>query len=82
MNYVTFISALRKILNGFQTGSAISGHSFRRGGATWAFKCGIPGEIIQEIGFWKSDAYLRYLEIEMDLKKSALSTFGSALPKS
>ena len=33
------------------------GHSFRRGGATWAFQNGVPGELIQIYGDWASHAY-------------------------
>ena len=36
-------------------------HSFRRGGAFFYFKSGVPGEIIQLFGNWASDCYLRYL---------------------
>ena len=32
-------------------------HSFRRGSASWAFEAGLPGEIIQSLGDWRSDAY-------------------------
>ena len=42
--------------------SVYSSHSFRRGNATWAFQCGIPGEIIQEMGDWKSLCYKDYLD--------------------
>ena len=38
-----------------------SGHSLRRGGATFAFQCGIPPELIKMQGDWRSDAYLLYL---------------------
>lgn len=41
--------------------SGFSSHSFRRGGATWAFQCGVPSELIQILGDWKSDAYKTYL---------------------
>ena len=37
-------------------------HSFRRGSATWALECGVPGEIVQHLGDWKSDAYLAYVD--------------------
>ncbi len=40
---------------------SFSGHSFRRGGASWAFQCGVPGELVKLLGDWKSDAYLGYL---------------------
>ena len=45
-----------------------SGHSFRRGGATCAFRAGVPGELIQLHGDWQSDAYLRYLDFSFDSK--------------
>ena len=42
-----------------------SGHSFRRGGATCAFQAGVPGELVQLHGDWRSDAYLKYLSVPM-----------------
>ena len=38
-----------------------SGHSFRRGGATFAFHCGAPIELISLQGDWSSDAVLLYI---------------------
>ncbi len=38
-----------------------AGHSFRRGGATWAYKCGVPVETIRQLGDWKSTAYQDYI---------------------
>ena len=37
-----------------------SGHSFRRGGATFAFRLGADHSLIKMIGDWRSDAYLLY----------------------
>ena len=46
-----------------------SSHSFRRGGgASWAFKSQIPGELIQLHGDWASDAYKKYLEVPMSTR--------------
>ena len=42
--------------------STYSSHSFRRGGASWALRCGIPGEIVQQLGDWQSDCYKQYLD--------------------
>ncbi|RLC08584.1 MAG: hypothetical protein DRI57_23705 [Deltaproteobacteria bacterium] len=42
-----------------------TGHSFRRGGASFAFQAGVSGELIQLHGDWKSDAYLKYLSVPM-----------------
>lgn len=45
-----------------------SGHSFRRGGATHAFSLNISPLLIKAQGDWKSDAYLRYIDIPMKLR--------------
>ena len=42
-----------------------SGHSLRRGGATFAFQCGIPAELIKLQGDWRSDAYMLYLSLPL-----------------
>ena len=60
--------------------AAYSGHSFRRGGASWAFQAGIPGEMIQVMGDWSSDAYRRYLEFTMGNKLHLHSLFSRGLP--
>lgn len=39
-----------------------SSHSFRRGSATWALQCGVPGEVVKLMGDWKSTVYLKYLD--------------------
>lgn len=57
-----------------------SGHSFRRGGASWAFEAGLPGEVIQSLGDWKSQAYLIYLEINLPSKFQWLKQFSTKLP--
>jgi integrase len=47
-------------------GSKFSSHSFRRGGATWAFKAQVPSELIKVQGDWASQAYMRYLDLSLD----------------
>ena len=42
--------------------SAWTGHSFRRGAATWATKTGLSEHEIQTLRRWKSDAYKAYIE--------------------
>ncbi|XP_062586634.1 uncharacterized protein LOC134248237 [Saccostrea cucullata] len=76
LSYSWFLSRLRRVLPGVD----ITGHSFRRGGATWAFQQGLQGELIQELGFWKSNAYLRYLESTTDQKFEKMYQFGRGLP--
>lgn len=69
LTHSSLVTYLRQILQkaGFNP-KAFSGHSFRRGGATWAFKCGVPGELIRLHGDWKSASYLRYLEFSTETK--------------
>jgi integrase len=60
--------------------SLFSGHSFRRGGATWALQCGFPSDVIKILGDWRSDAYLRYIDISPGNHTSFSRTFGASLP--
>jgi len=39
-----------------------SSHSFRRGGATYAFRCGLSAAMIKKLGDWKSDSYREYID--------------------
>ena len=68
---------------GVDNPSRFRGHSFRRGGATWAFRAGVPGELIQIYGDWASDAYKCYLEFLEDAKlivaREMVSSFPGAL---
>ena len=57
-----------------------TGHSFRRGGATWAFQCGMPGELIQICGDWVSDSYKRYLEFSTRNKLDLAALLVRNLP--
>ena len=79
-----FINTFRDVLKlgGASHASAFTGHSFRRGGATWAFQAGIPGELIQICGDWISDAYKRYLEFSMLDKLDFAAQLVRYLPSS
>lgn len=56
-----------------------SGHSFRSGGATFAFECGLPMEVIKLQGDWRSDAYLRYVRVEWGMKLRAAEGIAEGL---
>jgi hypothetical protein len=56
-----------------------SPHSFRRGGATFAFECSIPRELIKLQGDWRSDACLTYLEMSDEQKRHAVTAMASRL---
>lgn len=43
-----------------------STHSFRRGGATFAFQSKVSTDLIKAHGDWKSDCYQRYLSFSME----------------
>lgn len=83
LTYSTFTSRLRVLLAncGFDP-SIYSGHSFRRGGASWAFEAGVAGELIQLHGDWASDAYLEYLHCNMETKCSVSQKMGEFLVSS
>ena len=56
-----------------------STHSFRRGGATHAFRSNVPSELIKEHGDWSSDAYLVYLEFSFTQKLKVSKTMSEFL---
>ena len=77
-----FIDTFRSLLQlaNIPDARSYTGHSFRRGGASWAFQSGIPGELIQIIGDWSSDAYKRYFEFTMDNKINLAALLVQGLP--
>ena len=58
--------------------SSFSGHSLRRGGASFALECGLPVDLIKLQGDWNSNAYERYLHPSLNLRKKVSSTMGAA----
>ena len=67
--YRSFLSKLRECL--FALGYAsdcYAGHSFHRGGASFAFQIGIPVELIKMLGDWKSDSVLLYLTVPLSIR--------------
>ncbi len=69
LSYPVFIKMLKCCLKklGYPE-SDYAGHSFRRGGASWALRNNIPGEFIQMLGDWKSQVYREYLEVPLVTK--------------
>jgi hypothetical protein len=56
------IGELKTRLEGLGHQGHYSGHSFRRGAATWAKERGLSTDDIKLLGRWKSDSYKLYLE--------------------
>ena len=71
-----FISTFRSLLTrmGRADSSSFRGHSFRRGGASYAFNSGVPGEIVQVCGDWKSDAYKSSMSSRIAIAKRLVSS--------
>ena len=62
LDFTSFAAGFKRLLKRADIDpTSFSGHSFRRGGATAAFRAGVPGEVIQYLGGWASDSYRVYL---------------------
>jgi len=69
LSYHHFICHLKSVLAKLGLDSAkYAGHSFRRGGASFALACNIPPDLIKLQGDWHSDCYQRYLEPDLATK--------------
>lgn len=82
LTYATFLNMLKHYLSllGYDSHS-YSGHSFRRGGASFALECGVPADLIQSQGDWKSDAYKSYLDPSFAHRQQVMNKLGAALSK-
>ena len=71
--YRRFHETLRRTLNsiGVEDSGAFSSHSFRRGGCTFSFLCGIPIPLIKLLGNWSSDCFMAYLEFPLETRTAA-----------
>ncbi|XP_019616155.1 PREDICTED: uncharacterized protein LOC109463749 [Branchiostoma belcheri] len=67
LTHDTLVTHLKTLLHtaGFPA-ARFSGHSFRRGGATYAWHCGADPATIKLLGDWSSDAYERYLDSSLE----------------
>ena len=76
-----FTNKLSSILSslGYDS-SRYSGHSFRRGGASWALECGLSSDVIQMLGDWRSCAYQRYLHLPLHTHIQYSKLMGVKLP--
>ena len=78
LTYSQFQSYLGIVVNAVKlNASGFSTHSFRRGGATWAFKAQVPSDLIQIHGDWASDAYKVYLECDLEQRAKVAEMMGN-----
>ena len=69
LTYHKFLKVLKETLTRANINcSCMAAHSFRRGGASWALSVGVPGEMIQILGDWRSNAYQQYLNLPLSVK--------------
>ena len=72
-SYSKFLGKLRFILKDIGLDPSLyASHSFRRGGASFAFQAGVPIEMIKLLGDWKSNAVCLYLTVPMKLRLSTI----------
>ena len=81
LTYRRFQNMLRTMLTqiGVVHSSEYSSHSFRRGGTTFCFLCGIPTPLIQILGSWRSQAFLTYLEFPLETRSAACELIKARL---
>ena len=83
MSGVQFNDYFKSLVRGVGLNSDLySSHSFRRGSATWALQCGIPGEVVQQMGNWKSNCYQSYVDqLPQCVHDYYRNRFNSFLPR-
>lgn len=65
--HATLVAQLRVLLQQIGLNPALyGGHSFRRGGCSFAFRSQVPVELLKRHGDWRSACYLRYLDFSLD----------------
>ena len=63
LTHAFFVKAVKDCVAvaGLDPGS-VAGHSFRRGGATFAHRLGVDPLLIKRMGDWSTDAYMLYVD--------------------
>jgi integrase len=59
--------------------SLFSGHSFRRGGASYLYSIGGSTLMVQVMGDWRSQVFTRYLYLTMEDRQQAQSLMKSSI---
>ena len=80
VTYTTFTSFLRKWLSDAGLSPQdYTGHSFRRGSATFLHRCGGTILQIKASGDWASDVFTRYLYLSLEEREEAQSLISEAI---
>jgi integrase len=75
--YLTRCDINNLLTNSLAHLTQISTHSFRKGGASHYLRAGMPENIIQLLGRWRSDAYKIYISIPNDFIRDISHTIAS-----
>ncbi|KAI8512923.1 hypothetical protein Bbelb_095620 [Branchiostoma belcheri] len=71
LTHDSLVKHLKTILTAAGLSAAqYSGHSSRRGGATFAWRCGAEPQLIKILGDWSSDAFEVYLDSSFSQRKT------------
>jgi hypothetical protein len=80
LSYPSFVSLLRSFLDRLGYPSSLySGHSFRRGGASFALESGASSELVQTQGDWRSDVYKLYIDPSFQARVQVASLMSKAI---
>ena len=80
VTYEGFTKTLRRLLDAAGiNSSSYSGHSFRRGGASFLYSLGADPLLIQATGDWQSDSYARYVFLSLDQRLEAQHKMAHSL---
>ena len=82
VNYKSFTTKLKNLLSkaGFSP-ERFSGHSLRRGGATFLHACGGSIHQIQSSGDWQSDTWTKYIYISLEQRFLSQKLMSSSIPR-
>ena len=80
INYSTFTTRLKSLLTKAGYDAALySGHSFRRGGATFLHSCGGTALMVQATGDWSSQCFTRYLYLSFEERLRSQSLMSTKI---
>ena len=80
ITFSMFTSCLKRLISSIGLEPAnYSPHSFRRGGATFAFQSGVPEHLIKLHSDWRSDAFRAYLALPLTSRTQVADIIAAGL---
>ncbi len=80
LTHTSFVGYLRHFLQlAGHSPRKYSGHSFRKGGATFAATCSVPDHMIKFHGDWRSAAFERYITLPLSTRTSVTRAMAQKL---